>query len=235
VIIGNSGGDPHDGFARFSVEFGRRLAQLGIASLRMDFAGLGDSVNGQDDREGATHTFEVDRTRDFGAAIDIVESLGFVHIALQGSCSGAYHALRGAVADRRVTALLSINLPWFTLRYEKAGPQSGARQMISNLAERRTRCLLFYAEGDPGVNALERHFGEEGQELAGWEGCSVSILSGLDHDLTAPEMRKRAGDHLIAFLRQDQQWVRERGLALEAVGRQADMSTVHPVMMLGEK
>jgi hypothetical protein len=44
VIIGNGGRDPHYGAARHAVAFARRLARLGIASLRMDFSGLGESA-----------------------------------------------------------------------------------------------------------------------------------------------------------------------------------------------
>jgi pimeloyl-ACP methyl ester carboxylesterase len=203
VIIGNSGGDPHDGFARFGVEFARGLALSGIASFRMDFAGLGDSVNGADDRDGLTHTFTVDRRGDFTAAVDWVLARGFRKIALHGICSGAYHALQAAVDDVRIDILLCINLPWFSLRYERAGPASFAQQACANLAARGVRCLLLFAEDDSGLKPLEQHFGLAGKDLVAHPGFDVVIRPDIDHDLTRPEMRRVAADTMMMFLRQE--------------------------------
>jgi alpha/beta superfamily hydrolase len=112
IIIGNSGGDPHTGISRFSVVLARRLASQGIASLRMDFAGLGDSVMGPDDREG--HLFATDRRADFSAAVDVLAQLGFRQFGAFGLCTGAYHALEAAIIDSRIHTLAMINLPTFS-------------------------------------------------------------------------------------------------------------------------
>ena len=113
VIIGNTGRDPHYGVARFGVEFARALAAKGIASFRIDFAGLGDSIGpaGQEDVLG--DLFETDRSADISAAIDVLEGYGYRRFAMHGLCSGAYHALHGAVADHRISALLLVNCPVF--------------------------------------------------------------------------------------------------------------------------
>jgi pimeloyl-ACP methyl ester carboxylesterase len=110
VVIGNSSGDPHSGFARAATDLARRLAREGFASLRMDFAGIGDS-RAQDD--APTHVFESDRRADFAAAIDALAARGYRRFALQGLCSGAYHAFQAAIADPRVGVLLLVNLPLF--------------------------------------------------------------------------------------------------------------------------
>ncbi len=206
VIIGNAGGDPHDGFARFAVAFARQLAQCGIASFRIDFAGLGDSIDAADDPDGVTHTFTVDRRPDFEAAIDKVESRGFRSIAVHGLCSGAYHAWHAAVFDMRVSALLCVNLPWFNLRYEKAGPSSFAQWASASLASRGARSLLLFAEDDAGIKPLEQHFGARGQDLAARSGFDIKLCPDLDHDLTRPEMQRFAANQMIAFLRQDPLW-----------------------------
>jgi pimeloyl-ACP methyl ester carboxylesterase len=206
VIIGNAGGDPHDGFARFAVEFARRLAQCGIASFRIDFAGLGDSINALDDPDGLTHTFTVDRRADFAAAIDALQSWGFRTIAVHGLCSGAYHALQAAVFDPRVSMLLCVNLPWFNLRYEKAGPASFAQWASAALSSRGANSLLLFAEDDAGIKPLEQHFGAAGHELAARPGFEITISPDLDHDLTRPEMQHFAANQMIAFLRQDPLW-----------------------------
>jgi pimeloyl-ACP methyl ester carboxylesterase len=113
VVIPNGSGAPHYGYARAGVDLARRLASHGIASLRIDFDGLGDSgVPG-----GApTHVFETDRRPDIAAAIDALEQLGFRGFAMLGLCSGAYHALHAALADARISLQVLVNLPMFQWR-----------------------------------------------------------------------------------------------------------------------
>jgi pimeloyl-ACP methyl ester carboxylesterase len=110
VLIGNSSGDPHWGFARAAVGLSRRLAAAGFASLRFDFAGLADSVTPEDT---PSHVFDTDRVSDFKAAIDALEDLGYRRFAIEGLCSGAYHAFHAALADVRVGHLVLVNLPFF--------------------------------------------------------------------------------------------------------------------------
>ena len=203
VVIGNTGGDPHHGLARFSVELARRLARLGIGSLRIDFAGLGDSLNPASAGAGeTTQTFAVNRSADLSAAVDALQRLGYRRFAFNGLCSGAYHAYQGALADGRVSALLLVNLPWFKLGLDRPGPESAARRGAAELSRRGASTLLMYSAADPGLAVLDRHFGPGGAALLGLPGVSVQIVPGLDHDLTASAMRQEAADRMIAFLRQ---------------------------------
>ena len=115
MVIGNASTDPHYGSCRFHVELARHLAGTGFASLRMDFAGLGDShtgVAGQEETQ--SDGYDVDRSGDFTTALDWLERRGYRRLALAGLSSGAYHALRGALADRRVAGLVLLNLTAFT-------------------------------------------------------------------------------------------------------------------------
>ena len=112
VIITNSSGDPHYGRGRAAVELARRLATEGIASLRMDFAGIGDSSSTAD----ATHIMNVDRTSDIGCGLDALEERGYRRFAVHGVCTGAYHALQTALVDDRVNGLVLVNVPMFTWR-----------------------------------------------------------------------------------------------------------------------
>jgi dienelactone hydrolase len=116
VIITNTGVDPHYGFARFGAEFARRLAVAGIVSLRLDFSGLGDSLGVAGKETVVSSIFESDRVPDISAAADALEGLGYHRLAMQGLCSGAYHALQGAVADPRIEILLLVNMPVFHWR-----------------------------------------------------------------------------------------------------------------------
>lgn len=111
VLIPNGGRDPSFGAARQHVVLARRLAQAGIASFRFDFTGLGDSPNPQ---RVFPHAF-TDRIADTKAALDAMSALGFSRFSMHGLCVGAYHALYGALADERLSRLMLINLPLFTV------------------------------------------------------------------------------------------------------------------------
>ncbi len=117
VIIGNSSGDPRYGFARGACQLARRLAASGTASLRMDFAGLGDSIAADD---APSHVFETDRQVDWSAALDALQDIGFRRFAAHGLCSGAYHAFHAALADPRIDSLLLVNFPLFQWQHGDA-------------------------------------------------------------------------------------------------------------------
>jgi alpha/beta superfamily hydrolase len=108
VLMANASADPHCASAGVSVA--RHLAAGGVASLRFDFSGIGESAAA----DGApTHVFEVDRTSEFSAAINVLQAMGYQHFATEGLCSGAYHAYHAALSDARIGAVLLINLPFF--------------------------------------------------------------------------------------------------------------------------
>ena len=113
VIIGNTGRDPHYGIARFGVQLARHLASEGIASFRLDFAGLGDSPSAPGEGQALSSLFEADRTVDISAAIDAMEQVGYRSFGIQGVCSGAYHAYCAVQADQRLDSVLLVNLPVF--------------------------------------------------------------------------------------------------------------------------
>jgi alpha/beta superfamily hydrolase len=114
VIIGNAGRDPHYGNAGFGTEFARQLAGAGVASLRIDFAGLGDSIGPFGKENVLTHVLERDRTEDIGAAIDLMAQLGYRVFVVHGICAGAYHAFHAALADSRIGMILLVDMPVFT-------------------------------------------------------------------------------------------------------------------------
>ncbi len=139
MLIGNGGRDPHYGAARQNVDFARFLARHGIACLRFDFAGLGDSIGPPGKENLLTHTF-TDRLPDIRAALDALQAQGFKRFSMLGLCSGAYHAYHAALADPRLGALLLVNLPLFTLpsgdtldflRHRGTSPVSVARKLLN--------------------------------------------------------------------------------------------------------
>ena len=116
VIITNAGRDPHYGSARFGVEFARRLAAAGVAALRMDFEGLGDSPGLLGREKILSPLFEADRSPDISAAIDLLEQQGYTKFVVYGLCSGAYHAFHSGLADPRISVMLLVNMPVFVWR-----------------------------------------------------------------------------------------------------------------------
>ena len=107
VIMVNTGRTPHTGDGRFYVTLARALAGRGVASLRMDVAGMGDSD--ADPRFGRTALHDVSSCADVSAAIDRVASLGWAKVTLIGVCSGAFLAFQTALRDERVSCVDLIN------------------------------------------------------------------------------------------------------------------------------
>jgi alpha-beta hydrolase superfamily lysophospholipase len=108
VILLNAGADHHVGPSRIYVTIARRWARRGYFVLRMDLAGLGDSGNrpGRPDDE----VFPPEALQDVRAAIDLLKTrYGIRDITLAGLCSGAYHALRAAVAGLPAGRILMVN------------------------------------------------------------------------------------------------------------------------------
>lgn len=107
VVILNAGAIHHVGWARGNVELARRLAASGVASLRIDMGGLGDSFAAPSGASGSPYAPEL--TADISAAIDWLETQCIRDVSVIGSCSGAYQAFHAAVADARVKRLALVN------------------------------------------------------------------------------------------------------------------------------
>lgn len=108
VILLNPGADYHIGVNRMHVSLARRWARRGYFVLRMDLAGLGDS--GKRPAQPDNEVFSPAALEDIHAAIECMRTrYGVTDITLGGLCSGAYHALRAAVAALPVNRILLIN------------------------------------------------------------------------------------------------------------------------------
>lgn len=89
---------------RMHVDLARRLAERGMASLRLDLSGIGDS-------EFASRRLDVDRSRqDVVDAMDgLADRLGVDRFVLFGLCTGAFNAFRAALVDERVRGCVLID------------------------------------------------------------------------------------------------------------------------------
>ena len=151
IIIGNAGGVRRIGWGRQNVEMARALAASGVATFRMDFSNIA-GVSGPD----PAIPFHYGETvhRELIAAMDALSTFGFGDFTLMGACSGAYHALKAAVADHRARRVISVNqlcldwgpqyaLPLNAWMMQKAGDVARKRvaadENLSELARLRAR------------------------------------------------------------------------------------------------
>lgn len=121
VLFCNTGASHHIGDGRIFVLFARRLAQQGIASLRMDLAGLGDSVP-----LGPTTTLDTiyaDASGvDLAAGAQWLVSQGYRRVAVVGVCGGAFNGLHAARQHPAIVGCVSVNLQKFIWDGEERAP-----------------------------------------------------------------------------------------------------------------
>jgi hypothetical protein len=110
VVLLNAGGQRHTGPNRMWVEAARRWAANGIACLRLDVEGIGDS-DGYDEDWSDDARFYVDTyIEQIRRVLDRLVERGLPgRFHLIGLCSGAYWSLRTAVVDDRVFAAGMLN------------------------------------------------------------------------------------------------------------------------------
>lgn len=111
VVLLNTGGNYHIGCGRSSVEYARALAARGLASLRMDSLGIGDSQWLEHGPRSAL--YHAERREDVSAALDLLETRGLGNVTLMGVCSGAALALYTALEDQRIKGLMLANIMTF--------------------------------------------------------------------------------------------------------------------------
>jgi alpha-beta hydrolase superfamily lysophospholipase len=108
VILLNAGADNHIGASRIHVTLARDWASRGYVALRMDLGGIGDSGTRSDQPDD--DVFPPAALDDIRAAVELLRGRYRAgDITLFGLCSGAYHALRAAVAELPVNRILMVN------------------------------------------------------------------------------------------------------------------------------
>jgi alpha/beta superfamily hydrolase len=112
VVIANTAATHHVGDGRFNVELARSLARAGIASLRVDAHGIGDSRGAWMVANPSLLSYE-QLAADTSLAVDWAVDRGHPRVAVFGICSGAYLGLHAATKNPAVTALLLVNLQGF--------------------------------------------------------------------------------------------------------------------------
>jgi len=114
VIFLNSGLLHRVGASRLHVQIARQLAPAGVASLRFDLSGVGDSDTRTDGLP-----FQQSAVLETQAAMDELARLrGVTRFVLYGLCSGSDVAYYTGLADTRVVGLVQLDpFVYHTLRY----------------------------------------------------------------------------------------------------------------------
>ena len=108
ILFSNTARSHHVGEARMWVTHARRLAQLGVASLRMDVGLLGDSAHAPVSVTVAD-LHAPQSVKDFSAGIDWLVAAGHARPTAVGICSGAYLTLHAAAGHQSVAGVTLIN------------------------------------------------------------------------------------------------------------------------------
>ncbi|MGF6771231.1 pimeloyl-ACP methyl ester carboxylesterase [Paraburkholderia sp. GAS199] len=128
VLFCNTGASHHIGDGRIFVLFARRLAALGIASLRMDLGGLGDAT--PQARSITLDTIYSDTScRDATAGVDWLVAQGHARVAMFGVCGGAFVALHASLLHPNLVAGFGVNLQKFV--WDGASREPGAQEFAA--------------------------------------------------------------------------------------------------------
>jgi dienelactone hydrolase len=112
VVVLNAGVLHRVGPHRMHVHLARRLAALGFAGLRLDLAGIGDSL-----AVAGAQSFRESAVADTRAAMDeLTTTVGARRFVIFGLCSGADNALATAAADPRVAGIVVLDPPTYQTR-----------------------------------------------------------------------------------------------------------------------
>jgi pimeloyl-ACP methyl ester carboxylesterase len=139
VLFVNTGASHHIGDGRIFVLFARRLAALGIASLRMDLGGLGDSTP-----LAQSVTLDTIYARqscdDAMAGADWLVANGHARVVTFGVCGGAFNGVHACANHPRIVGCFAVNLQKFI--WDGAARTPGTAGLASNRVLRRSALSL---------------------------------------------------------------------------------------------
>lgn len=143
VIFGNTGGDPRAGIGSFGARACRALASSGVAALRIDFAGVGES---EAETGWRSHVYETSRLGDFKDAAAVLRAHGVEEVTLAGVCTGGYHAVHAVLAGAGFDKAVAFNA-WLVWR-------SGDRlESTEHRAALRPEDMPLIAQGGASLRA----------------------------------------------------------------------------------
>ncbi len=175
MLFINTGASHHIGDGRIFVLFARKLAALGIASLRMDLGGLGDSTPAA--RTVTLDTIYADESAlDAMAGADWLLARGHPAVTVFGVCGGAFVGLHACARHERIVASFGVNLQKFI--WDGADRTPGTAGLASNRVLRRSALSI-----------------EKWKRVLRGESSLWRVLQGLSQR-AARSVRRRAADAL---------------------------------------
>ena len=199
VILLSIGADNHIGASRIYVGLGREWARQGLYVLRLDLGGIGDSATRPERR--ADDFLPAEALADIRTAMDFMcARYGVADITLAGVCSGAYHALRAAVAGLPVRQILLVNPDQFL---PLPGPRRdglAVAEIINNPHVYRRKILsaaawLNLLRGNVKVWRIPLVYGRratlsiDGWRRRLWKRAGLRLANDLDHELRSVAAR----------------------------------------------
>jgi pimeloyl-ACP methyl ester carboxylesterase len=206
VIVLNAGLVHHAGPHRLHVQLARRLAVAGLASLRFDFSGVGDSPP----RPDHLPIFQMVE-REPVEAMDALQQRGWQRFILAGICSGAYSAFKVARNDARVVGAVLINAQDFAVDGADVETYAWTRRYWSRSIFRPRAWLNLLS----GRSNYQRLFGALRTQLGGGQREAAASMRGVQAELA----------ELLA----------SRRVALLFVASQDDVSREYLELLLGEQ
>ncbi|WP_052420916.1 serine aminopeptidase domain-containing protein [Paraburkholderia ferrariae] len=131
VLLVCTGASHHIGDGRFSVLVARRLAALGIASLRMDLRGQGDSSPLSETVTLDSIYSQMSR-EDAAAGAQWLAAHGHARVVAFGVCGGAFASLQSCAMQPNIVAAYAVNLQKFVWYPTSDAPQEDG--YVSSLA-----------------------------------------------------------------------------------------------------
>ncbi|MFP6556778.1 hypothetical protein WJ542_00340 [Paraburkholderia sp. B3] len=129
VLLLNTGSAHRIGDGRFAVLLARRLAERGVASLRMDVGGLGDALPAAPEVT-LDMLYSMERRDDAATGADWLVRRGHARVAAFGVCGGAFVSLYLCALHPNVVAAYGVNLQKFT--WDTAARAQGEQSTVSS-------------------------------------------------------------------------------------------------------
>jgi len=172
------------------VEVGRRFCGEGLAVLRFDFRGCGESRGLFED------TSLTGRIEDLESALDFVEKQGYESIGVMGRSLGGSVAVLTAAKDRRIKTLVTWATPCHLDElfrgllegFEKLRQNVSKYDVVKALKEMHCPVLVVHGSLDEQVPLSHAKVLYENAK----EPKDIQIIVGADHRLTDPSHRRRA-------------------------------------------
>lgn len=177
----NAGPVRRTGPNRMWVETARRWASLGVATVRVDLAGIGDADGDSSALLEIQSYYTSDYVAQVRTVLDALEARGLPpRFVLGGLCAGGYWALHLAQQDRRVAAAAALNPGYLVYDGGLSQAVGHSRSLLSILFKRATWARVLRGEITPAAHLATLR----------------TLLGGLGRVLLhAPSRLLRAGKH----------------------------------------